>query len=369
MHHRLRDPAASLTGSSRRWTSGWAVPSPHAHVDFGFHMAVTHWDERTRGDVGRLVDDGVPSFKVVHGAAGVPRGDRRRPPRPAARDQGARRPHHGARRERRRDRLPRGAEPATPAETKPVTHAETGPSGLEAEATSRAIWLAESVGAPLFVVHVSCRASGRRGRTARGRAACAVRAETCTHYLTLSADDLRQPDRRGDPLHLLAAAARARRTRTTCGGRCATTSSSPSRATTAPTPTHRSESGLDDFSLVPPGLAGHPASAAAALGARRARRPHLAEPAGRPHVDLRGADLRPAAAKGDDRARRGCRPGASSTRLGSYELSGSTSLMNVDYDLWEGQTVDGLPANDPLPRRDRLRGRADPQRARAEGAS
>ena len=72
-------------------------------------------------------------------------------------------------------------------ETGPAFHAASRPPYVEAEATGRAIALAEAAGAPLYVVHLSSNAAldEVRAAQARGRP---VFAETCPHYLTLTDD-------------------------------------------------------------------------------------------------------------------------------------------------------------------------------------
>lgn len=76
--------------------------------------------------------------------------------------------------------------------TAPKFHADTRPARAEAEATARAIALAEMIDAPLYVVHVSCGAALEE--VVRGKLRGApVLAETCTHYLYLTASDLDRP--------------------------------------------------------------------------------------------------------------------------------------------------------------------------------
>lgn len=80
--------------------------------------------------------------------------------------------------------------------TAPEHHAASRPPRIEAEATNRAIALAEIVGAPIYIVHVSCRESLEE--IVRGRArGVTVHAETCTHYLYTTAEDLKRPNFEG----------------------------------------------------------------------------------------------------------------------------------------------------------------------------
>jgi dihydropyrimidinase len=71
----------------------------------------------------------------------------------------------------------------------PKYHALTRPPQLEGEATGRAIAMAEILGAPLYVVHVTCEDALVRVREARARGS-RVTAETCLQYLFFTADNL-----------------------------------------------------------------------------------------------------------------------------------------------------------------------------------
>ncbi len=77
-------------------------------------------------------------------------------------------------------------------ETAPRHHALTRPPETEAEATARAISMAEMAGAPLYVVHLSCAAALAHVTAARDRG-LPVYAETCPQYLFLSIADYDRP--------------------------------------------------------------------------------------------------------------------------------------------------------------------------------
>ncbi|HEY6292547.1 MAG TPA: dihydropyrimidinase [Terriglobia bacterium] len=76
--------------------------------------------------------------------------------------------------------------------TAPKYHALTRPTTAEAEATSRAIALAEMAGAPVYIVHLSCYEALEKVREARDRGLPAY-AETCPQYLYLSLDNFDVP--------------------------------------------------------------------------------------------------------------------------------------------------------------------------------
>jgi dihydropyrimidinase len=74
----------------------------------------------------------------------------------------------------------------------PKYHALTRPVTAEAEATSRAIALAEMAGTPVYVVHLSCNEALEKVREARDRG-LRVYAETCPQYLYLSLENMDGP--------------------------------------------------------------------------------------------------------------------------------------------------------------------------------
>jgi len=74
----------------------------------------------------------------------------------------------------------------------PKYHALTRPTTAEAEATSRAIALAEMAGAPVYIVHLSCNDALEKVREARDRGLRAY-AETCPQYLYLSLENMDAP--------------------------------------------------------------------------------------------------------------------------------------------------------------------------------
>jgi dihydropyrimidinase len=74
----------------------------------------------------------------------------------------------------------------------PKYHALTRPTTAEAEATARAIALAEMAGAPVYIVHLSCHDALEKVREARDRG-LPVYAETCPQYLYLSIENFDVP--------------------------------------------------------------------------------------------------------------------------------------------------------------------------------
>lgn len=80
--------------------------------------------------------------------------------------------------------------------TEPYSHVLSRPPIVEAEATRRAIYLAELADAPLYVVHVSCKEALEEVANASARGV-RVKGETCSHYLTLDESNLAKPNFEG----------------------------------------------------------------------------------------------------------------------------------------------------------------------------
>lgn len=80
--------------------------------------------------------------------------------------------------------------------TGPYYHAISRPPVVEAEATRRAIYLAEMADAPLYVVHVTCKEALAEIRAAYNRGQ-KIFGETCAHYLVLDTEDLAKPNFEG----------------------------------------------------------------------------------------------------------------------------------------------------------------------------
>jgi dihydropyrimidinase len=76
--------------------------------------------------------------------------------------------------------------------TSPRYHAVARPPSTEAEATSRAIHLANWANRPIYFVHVSCAEALSEIEQARA-AGAPVFGETCVHYLLLTRDELARP--------------------------------------------------------------------------------------------------------------------------------------------------------------------------------
>ena len=166
-----------------------------AHVDYGFHMAITNGAESVIDDMAAMTEAGVCSFKLFMAYKGelMARDDALTACMERARDLDALTMVHAENGDIV-DLLVKRALAA--GDTSAIHHALTRPEFVEAEATSRAARIAESVGAPLFVVHVTCAASAAEIEAAQRRGA-PVSGETCVQYLTHDVEDLRRPGAEG----------------------------------------------------------------------------------------------------------------------------------------------------------------------------
>ena len=148
----IPNPQQPLMEAFHNWR-GWAEKSV---ADYGFHVAVTWWDQSVHDDMGTLVrDHGVNSFKHFMAYKNAIMAD----------DEVLVNSFSRA--------LELGALPTVHAEngelvfqmqqrlvaagiTGPEGHPLSRPPAVEAEAAERAIRIAEVLGTPLYIVHVSC---------------------------------------------------------------------------------------------------------------------------------------------------------------------------------------------------------------------
>ncbi len=155
---------------------------PDAVVDYGFHTIVTDVNEDVLREMPELISGGFPSFKVYMTYGDKKIGDEHLILllEVAAEHGGLLYLHcendcavtHLIERH-----LARG-------ETGPAYHATSRPPPVEAEATNRAIMLAELAGAPICIAHVTSEGAAAHVAAARSRGV-AVAAETCPQYLVL----------------------------------------------------------------------------------------------------------------------------------------------------------------------------------------
>ena len=161
----IPSPQQPLMQAYREWR-GWAEK---ACADYGFHVAVTWWSEQVHADMGALVkDEGVNSFKHFMAYKNAIMCD----------DETLVNSFRRA--------LELGAMPTVHAEngelvyllqqevakmgiTGPEGHPLSRPPMVEGEAANRAIAIADVLGVPIYIVHVSCIESAEAIARARAR--------------------------------------------------------------------------------------------------------------------------------------------------------------------------------------------------------
>ncbi len=189
----LIDFAIQYKGQSLReaWDTWMKKAESKAIGDYGFHCIITDLPDAKLEEMNALVREGITSFKLFMAYPGVFMLDDAtifKAMRTTAKN-GAMICMHaengGAIDVIVRQALAEG-------KTAPKYHALTRPTTAEAEAVSRAVALSEMAGAPLYIVHLSCNEALEKVREARDRG-LPVYAETCPQYLYLSLENMDAP--------------------------------------------------------------------------------------------------------------------------------------------------------------------------------
>ena len=185
----IPNPQQNLMEAYQTWR-GWAEKSAG---DYSFHMAITWWDESVRRDMGTLVQqEGINSFKHFMAYKNAIMCD----------DETLVSSFKRA--------LELGAMPTVHAEngelvfllqkemaalgiTGPEGHPLSRPPIVEGEAVNRAIAIADVLGVPIYIVHVSCIEAAEAIARARGRGQ-RVYGEVLAGHLIVDDSVYRHPD-------------------------------------------------------------------------------------------------------------------------------------------------------------------------------
>jgi dihydropyrimidinase len=189
----LIDFAIQYKGQTLRHAFDTWMKKAHdkAVTDYAFHCIITDLGAAQLEEMGQLIREGVTSFKLFMAYPGVFMLDDAtifRAMSQAAKHAGFICMH--AENGGAIDVIVQKA--LAEGKRAPKYHALTRPTTAEAEATSRAIALAEMAGAPVYIVHLSCNEALEKVREARDRG-LPVYAETCPQYLYLSLDNFDVP--------------------------------------------------------------------------------------------------------------------------------------------------------------------------------
>ena len=307
-----------------------------AHVDYGFHIAITQADDGTFADMAPMVEEGVCTFKVFLAYKGqlMVTDDLFFRVLEHTRDLGALTMVH-AENGWAIDVLVERALAA--GQTDPIFHARTRPEELEAEATSRAVRFAELTGAGVYIVHVTCGLAADEIAAGQARGV-AVSGETCLQYLTNTVEDLERPGLEGTryvcspPLR----EARNQELLWSALDRGVLESISTDHC---PFNSEQKALGRDDFSKIPNGLA--------MIQHRLVKLWDLGVEGGRITPSELVDRTSTAIARRFGLARKGSiAPGMDADLVifdpaAPFEFSTKSSHMNVDYDLFEGERSTG----------------------------
>jgi dihydropyrimidinase len=189
----LVDFAIQYKGQALReaFDTWMAKAASKAVADYSFHCIITDLGDSQMEEMGALVSEGVPSFKLFMAYPGVFMLDDAtifKAMSQAAKYNGLICMH--AENGGAIDVIVKRA--LAEGKTAPKYHALTRPTTAEAEAVGRAVALAEMAGAPVYIVHLSCNEALEKVREARDRG-LPVYAETCPQYLYLSLENMDAP--------------------------------------------------------------------------------------------------------------------------------------------------------------------------------
>lgn len=184
----IQDRGNSLRHAWERWMG---KAEGKACIDYGFHMIMREYNETLGKEMGALVKEGVTSFKLFMAYPGVFMLDDASIFRAMQRsgEIGATICMH-AENGGVIDVLTQQA--IAQGHKAPKWHALTRPARAEAEATHRAIALAEMADVPVYIVHLSAAEALEQVTQARDRGLPAY-AETCPQYLFLDYENYEEP--------------------------------------------------------------------------------------------------------------------------------------------------------------------------------
>lgn len=176
----LPGPDGSLKNAINEWHR---KSEPQICADVGYHMAITGWNETIFNEMKDAVDMGVNSFKhfMAYKGALMVEDDELFASFSRCKELGALPMVHAENgdvvAELQQKFLADGI-------TGPEGHAYSRPPEVEGEAVNRAIMIADAVGVPLYIVHVSCEQAHEAIRRARQKG-MRVYGEPLVQFLTL----------------------------------------------------------------------------------------------------------------------------------------------------------------------------------------
>ncbi len=169
----------------------WHGKAGGSSCNYGFHMAVSEWNDRRRAELPAMIRQGVTSFKMymvydnmVVSDEGIY--DALKATHTLGTLIGVHCENFGVIKARTRELLLEGR-------IDPAAHALSRPNAVEAEGVARLMRIAQLADAPAWVVHLSTREGVCEALRARKRGQ-QVYLETCPQYLLLTEDAYAAPD-------------------------------------------------------------------------------------------------------------------------------------------------------------------------------
>jgi len=185
----LPSPGQGLMDALQMWDN----KSGRANCDYSYHMAVTWWGEQVFDDMKTVIEQkGINTFKhfmAYKGALMVQDDEMYASFRRLAELGGIALVHA----ENGDVVADLSAQLLAEGNTGPEAHAYSRPPQVEGEATNRAIMIADMAGVPLYVVHVSCEEAHEAIRRARQQGK-RVWGEPLIQHLTLDDSEYAHPD-------------------------------------------------------------------------------------------------------------------------------------------------------------------------------
>ncbi len=301
----IPDPKQPLMEAFKTWR-GWAEKSA---ADYGFHVAVTWWDESVHRDMGTLVrEEGVNSFKhfMAYKNAIMCDDETLVNSFKRALELGAMPTVHA---ENGELVYLLQAEVAKMGITGPEGHPLSRPPMVEGEAANRAIAIADVLGVPIYVVHVSCIESAEAIARARARGQ-RVYGEVLAGHLVIDDSVYRHPDFATAAAHVMSPPFRPKHHqeflwRGLQSGQLHTTATDHCTFCAA-----QKGAGKANFAQIPNGCGGVEERLAVIWDAGVNIGPPDAERVCRHHLGQHRAHLQPVPAQGHGQRRCRCRPGA-----------------------------------------------------------
>ena len=184
----LPSPGQGLLDALQMWDNKVS----RAHCDYSYHMAITWWGQQVFDEMEEVVKRGITSFKhfMAYKGALMVNDDELFASFRRVGDLGGIALVHA---ENGDVVAELSARLLAEGNTGPEAHAYSRPPQVEGEATNRAIMVADMAGVPLYVVHTSCEDSHEAIRRARAQGK-RVWGEPLIQHLTLDESEYFNPD-------------------------------------------------------------------------------------------------------------------------------------------------------------------------------